>query len=448
MSYNQYSERADEKFDSFCMWLDSSDDAVSSLIEEVFEKYLLEQTKQIRTHKVHKSAIKLFILNFATYRNESGQFIRKTRKISKSDLPKVNDPINAYRIGKRIFKDVHSFMVKHYIEEDLGNNKEMLITTLTSNLEFVKLLTKYDVGLSKVDRHSRQPIFLIKDIRGKFKRTKAHSLTKESHTFIKRYNELLSKTQLFHPHPDFQIFKPKMVRMFKPDLNHHGRFYGRWQQIPNKIGKSIREDFPDYKDHNPKNDCIRSLLTINGHPTTEIDFKACFPLMLYHMEGIGYHGDPYDLTDSGLSEQYPDKTELRQIAKLAFQCMINGRRAAQGAIKQIKEEQDRNFNAYPSLKVDKPQSKLQLVVDALGSKHQPISQHFKCEELPIGFKLMFIESQIAQAVMNHFLKQNILCLPIHDSFMMERKHKEELKETMIESYYKLLKHYPGVSIDY
>ena len=48
----------------------------------------------------------------------------------------------------------------------------------------------------------------------------------------------------------------------------------------------------------------------------------------------------------------------------------------------------------------------------------------------IGLKLQRADSDIAEAVMLHFARQDVPCLGVHDSFLVPRQHAEELVQVM------------------
>ena len=67
--------------------------------------------------------------------------------------------------------------------------------------------------------------------------------------------------------------------------------------------------------------------------------------------------------------------------------------------------------------------------------HKPISKYL-CSEGNTGLKLMYKDAKIAVDVINHFVKQNIPILCMHDSFIIEEKYKDELMEVMLKTYQK------------
>ncbi len=66
--------------------------------------------------------------------------------------------------------------------------------------------------------------------------------------------------------------------------------------------------------------------------------------------------------------------------------------------------------------------------------HKTISSYFNSGR---GVELQNLDSCIAEAVLMHFTKQDIPCLCIHDSFIVEDRYKDELGDVMKEEYKKL-----------
>jgi hypothetical protein len=67
--------------------------------------------------------------------------------------------------------------------------------------------------------------------------------------------------------------------------------------------------------------------------------------------------------------------------------------------------------------------------------HKPIAKYL-CSEGNTGLKLMYKDARIAVDVIDHFVKQNIPILCMHDSFIIEKKYESELREVMLKTYQK------------
>jgi hypothetical protein len=51
-----------------------------------------------------------------------------------------------------------------------------------------------------------------------------------------------------------------------------------------------------------------------------------------------------------------------------------------------------------------------------------------------GKRFMFEDSEIAIRILNHFMNQNILVLPVHDSFIVSTEHEQDLTTYMIQAF--------------
>jgi hypothetical protein len=168
----------------------------------------------------------------------------------------------------------------------------------------------------------------------------------------------------------------------------------------------------------------RSLITINGNETVELDYSGLHPHILYANVGIQAEGDQYKMVN-------PDE-KLRPVLKNALLTLLNADsekdmvRAGTYFLNKNYElknvMRERNLTIYDLLKWFK-------------TAHQKIS-HFFCTGQ--GVKLMNIDSDIAKGVLLHFANENEACLCIHDSFIVESKNENYLKNIMIEYYEKII----------
>lgn len=175
-----------------------------------------------------------------------------------------------------------------------------------------------------------------------------------------------------------------------------GRFYGGWwQNIPSEF---------------------RQKITIDCKPTVEIDYACYHASILYALEDIEYMEDAY-LIDN--INKYKNKKYLREMGKIAFNKLINGKR------KPFKPKQ---FNS------NKAGIDWDDLVKAIKKKHVRINKYFSTG---YGIELQRKDSDLAERIMLHFVKKNVVCLPIHDSFIVSTEYKDELKETMLSEYKKI-----------
>ena len=176
-----------------------------------------------------------------------------------------------------------------------------------------------------------------------------------------------------------------------------GRFYrGWWQQID-------KED--------------RSKIYINDQPTLEVDFKAFHPNLLSNELGVRLSDDPYDLGELILPDVITTTEQQRAYVKLLVLMGINA---------------DSDKKAYRAFRNSDRKDKLgQSLTDIQLGKLMKgfIKKHpqFDCI-LNTGqaLRLMNIDSQIANMVIDHFTQKNIPVLCIHDSFIIQYDKEPEL----------------------
>jgi hypothetical protein len=431
---------------SLKLWLTSNNSGVHNATEYLYSAFLSESDKPIRKPLVYKSAISVLLLNFATSRNSQGKLITKKIKLSKSGFPSPYHYINPHKIGKTIFFLVYDFFLSlGYINEALGSGSSKTyagkLTNIQSTVSMIKIFNKYSIEQSVVDNYSKQPAITLKDINGKFDPCGFREL-KPTKSFIERFVNVASKNTI--EHPCFVTIYPHITRKFKPNLRSHGRFYGQWQLIPSKFKASTLNEYPSLKKYNLKvGDSVRKLTTINGKEIAEVDYKACFPFMLYHKLGLDYpydDNDPYQI--KCLFDGFSEKAQ-RSVTKIAFQCLLNGKSSPEKAL--VKSNK---LGVMQGLFTGKgSEQKAKVVIEAIEIKHSLLQKAFN-QKNPVGFELMYLESIIAMQVVSHFLEKQVICLPIHDSFLIEAQYAEELELIMKNKYHDKLNFYPVVKRDY
>ena len=261
-----------------------------------------------------------------------------------------------------------------------------------------------------VDRELGQPIIL----RDKDKQELVFEPTEETNRYaeqVQRYNEVLSRNTLKLCITDAQLKKEHGIavdysnfpihRIFNETFSRGGRFYGGWwQNIPREL---------------------RRYITINGKSTSELDYSGQHLLMLYGIKGEEYQwlydNDPYQLPGFG--------KEIREILKAVALRAINAADREE-ALKAITYELRMKFWDNPYRDVDS-----ELLIDAFMAKHPLIKEDFFSGA---GLELQFIDSQIAEYVLNHMMVKHQIVLPVHDSFVVQNEHLPRLFRIMKEAY--------------
>ena len=207
---------------------------------------------------------------------------------------------------------------------------------------------------------------------------------------------------------DNQHIKPTMIdcqsvflrRIFnRSSLKYGGRLYGGWWQ-------SIPKEW-------------RVHITINGLATCEVDFSALHPTLLYHREGIELPGgDLYDLDlpIRGCDSSPEHRLERRAIVKSFVNAKLNDER----------DEHQLSAEDQAMLGLSTAQ-----LVRLLKEKMPPVTKYFGTK---VGLELQRIDSDIAAAVLTRLLQKNIVCIAIHDSFIVDIRYRSELQQAMINAY--------------
>jgi hypothetical protein len=187
------------------------------------------------------------------------------------------------------------------------------------------------------------------------------------------------------------LSKRTLTRIFaNGSFKEGGRFYrGWWQNVPSEY---------------------RKFITIDEGVTTEYDFSQLSPHMLYfaYNHKLGEE-DAYGRVLDG---------EHRDVVKKAFNAMV---------------QSSSPLNRKPtSLNMDGLDMSWGELRQRILEAHKPIKDLFFCGT---GNKLQFVDSCIAESVMLHFAKQNLVALPVHDSFIMREQYAGELEEAMRRGFY-------------
>jgi len=195
-----------------------------------------------------------------------------------------------------------------------------------------------------------------------------------------------------------------LVRIFNEKPTFSGRFY---HGLESTLSKELRPE-----------------LYIKGNKTVELDFKSLHPRMLYDLRNITLPPsfDPYEVISNLTKEQ-------RMVYKRLFLIMINAetKHKAINGFRKIVREEDDLFNTIG----DNEYNTIKKLADELIAHNKLIEDDLfteKCHELTNK------DSNMANEILRHFAKKDILVLCIHDSFVIEEQYEDELRKKMEEVY--------------
>ena len=263
-----------------------------------------------------------------------------------------------------------------YIDDDLSEDEVVLLDTLRSQLHAYNDLLK------------RTFIDIPSYTSSTFKRT----ITKGRNA---------GRQQTISLGPDNKF----VVRVFNEGLKGHwergGRFYrGWWQQID-------KED--------------RSKIYINDQPPLEVDFKAIHPNLLSNELGMRLADDPYDLEELLLPDVVTTKEQQRAYVKLLVLMGINAdsdKKAYQAF--RNDDHKDKVANSLTDIQLGK-------LLKGFVNKHPQFDGILNTGQ---ALRLMNIDSQIANMVIDHFTQEDIPVLCIHDSFIIQYDKEPELRRIL------------------
>ncbi len=254
----------------------------------------------------------------------------------------------------------------------------------------------------------------------------------------------------YYPKLELTFNNTKLTRTFIEDFKHGGRYNHLYQHIPSYL---------------------RQHLEIDGEATVEYDFDACIIQMMYNLEGEPCPEDPYGMIIDGTFkidddmpkiQTLPDKKILSKIineSNAPFPVAISYPQENKVITKKLqkffqivlinatdkptKSRESGEIKAIESAtkaiiqKLNKTgisgfnKHHIEKLIDRFNKVHAPIADYLFSG---IGKKLQYHESNVANQVMLHFAKKEVMCLCIHDSYRIAESHKDELIEVVEQKY--------------
>ncbi len=228
---------------------------------------------------------------------------------------------------------------------------------------------------------------------------------KETRQTILLVNEVNSRADIMYK--DFKLC-PILKAVYVEKFFYHGRFYTSGTRY--------------YQGYSSKE---RKTFTIDNEPVCELDYTALHPNLLYAKAGIQFptNKDAYSLVN-------PDP-KLRLYLKMILLRMINCRNDAQAIYSAEKwlQKQPAYLETLESIGA----SEAAPLLKAIKTTHKPIAEYL-CKGIFNGRRITKLDSAIASEVIKHFASKGIAILPVHDSFIIKAKHRDELKMVMQQAY--------------
>jgi hypothetical protein len=390
---------------------------VDSLLDEVIAHIKnRDNPKRIHTAKLKKS-LSLVVLNlYSLHKVNRKKYVGYPRNPGGFERTRYKK----HNVGFDVFINVVDTLdelgylkshLGYYIKEfGIGKNSRM-----RANISLIELFKEYKLAPVMVEREKSEEVIILKSVniledkkKDKFvvdykdteqtnqMRDNLHSINAlldsrwiDLEVSDKVYEKIAEETEKKKNKSDIDFNRKLLKRVFNNNsFEDGGRFYhGWWHDIPKRFRKNI---------------------TIDGKRTVEVDYSSIHFRILYAEQGVDIGDkDPY------IIEGYEDR---RDEIKLALNIILNAE-TKNKAIYAI-------FN-HDDIDIDKKTAKD--IYSKLEEEHPKIKQYFGSGR---GIKLQYKDSQIAEQVMLNLAKSNIVCLPVHDSFIVRLSHQIDLHEEM------------------
>lgn len=387
--------------------------AASYIVDEIFKPERRERNK-------YWKVVRMLITNLWESANASNN---PWRSFSRDR--------NAYQKGTRYDQIYITFLLVSivdrlielgYIEQKMGKYNPVTGFGRTSRikateklLELVRIRDIFSVLAQHPEDNSET--IILKDENKKLVDYKDDQRSATAREELRLINELLAKTKIEVSKEALKsgskvitLTRKRVFRVFNNnDFWAGGRVYGGfWQEIKREYRKTIK---------------------INGENVTELDYKTNHPSMIYRTS-----------TNKPIpADCYAVEGFDRDIAKSAMMMMINNA-TKEAAIKALVSDIKKKLNKTII------HEDARRVIESLEELHEAILPYLYDPKLALT--LQTIEGEIEVDILFKLMKEDIPCLPIHDSFIVAVKHRERLRTAMINSYKKHLNQEPIIDIKY
>jgi hypothetical protein len=224
----------------------------------------------------------------------------------------------------------------------------------------------------------------------------------ESELILNTQNALLAATVIDLPittHSEFitcyentHMTGDKIRRVYSKQVGQHGRFYHGYSGCPSRY---------------------RKLITFDGEPTVELDYQASQVHVAYSMNGINagdfISGDPYV------------PTLARPVLRPIYKALLLRSFTSTNPIGTVWKDDEINTS----------DTSLTDMLEQIWQMHPRIANH-RHEEA--HKTITYQESLVCLKVVELCNEKNIAVLPIHDSFVVKKQHRDALKDMMAKAY--------------
>lgn len=394
-------------------WLDvslwSRAEEVEALVDLIAHTML--ETKPNKKRLTH---LRVILMNLLRASKEGvPDYVTYYRKYAPySKRPARYNPAGITRLTVNVIDDlINAGLIEHHrgqysVEYDMGYCSKMAPTDT-----LLELMDSAGIIPEMVGRHPDSEVVLLRDSKEtewngtETIRTGGSFINYTDDIDIEVMRDEINSYNGFLNHHDVRVPglpKPEFTgvhRIFNnASWEQGGRFAGGWWML-------LKKD-------------VRKGIQIDHKPTIELDFSSSLLSILYAVNGIEpTGGDQYHL----------DGFDRDIVKKASMRCLNNKRRyhAINGLERDLLKD-------YPDIadSVD-----CERLITAFEKKHELVANDFYSG---MGYYLMYLESEICFQVMMDLMEQEICCLSIHDSFIVQKEHRDELWSAMVDAFRDIL----------
>ena len=344
--------------------------------------------------------------------------IRKNRKLvysrNTAEKCKNKKKISVYKVKKVVDWLEQQEYIVNFIAPPNRDKDERKVSYIVPTLKFVEEFCD-STEVQRMAELAYQEAYAYIELRNEDKEPVPFRNTKQT----QRLEEVVKKINLLN---DICTVRDKFgnvlnnfyCRVFNNDFGHGGRFYrADVLRLPHSEGRLGRYD-----------------ITINGNPVVEIDYGNLHFRIAAVRERINLDNVSSDVY-MGILEPHEKTDSNRAIVKLGVNIMFNSI-DDDAAIGAIQMEMNFKYKGDETLTLKTGTEVFNRIKIAY-----PQFESLFCNGDGYGSVLQNYDSELAACVLDVMASKSIPCLPIHDSFIVERQYQRILESAMGECFRKL-----------
>lgn len=330
---------------------------------------------------------------------------------------------------EKVAKVIDALAEAEYVLNTVGNNHRAGETSKLSRVRATEKLLSFIEGYGADEADIEMiPVnegMILREVRqfstGKLKKTihnysgiEQDETVIHSKTILARYNEFIRSSNIHinkddipedlnEAYDEVEFDRKLSSRIFNHNFKLGGRYYSAWWSQCKKE--------------------LRPFIKINNEATVELDYRANHLYLLY---GLNNRDMPEELKNDpyNLSDEYD-----RKLFKAIITRIINGAvgQYGWGSIRQEKDLELREF-----LRTNIPTYQQYQDIEALIFERHPILGNIEMDYPAL--ELQYIDSQIAEYVLDRMTELGLPTLCVHDSFICSIEQENNLRRYMQEAY--------------